>query len=80
MLLRHVVVDRYVSFSLFFLTQAWIYQYFPMFRPGMVTRGWTPDMPSAARWRPTAVMRRDDDRLMDLRVRLDSLTASQVCV
>ena len=51
-----------------------------MFQPGMVTRGWTPDMPSAARWRPTAVMRRDDDRLMDLRVRLDSLTASQVCV
>ncbi|XP_065864128.1 protein MAINTENANCE OF MERISTEMS-like isoform X2 [Euphorbia lathyris] len=59
------------------LLQAWIYEYFPCFRPHREGVTVDPDLPRASMW-PSIALEKTDDRLRSYRVRIDRLTADEV--
>ncbi|GAB2277646.1 hypothetical protein Dimus_039238 [Dionaea muscipula] len=54
------------------LLQAWIFEYFPEFRPSGMT-GWTDDMPHACRWQTSSTPRTSTQALSAYRRRLDQM-------
>ncbi|XP_065853891.1 protein MAIN-LIKE 1-like [Euphorbia lathyris] len=59
------------------LLQAWIYEYFPCFRPHREGVKVDPDVPRASMW-PSIALEKTDDRLRLYRARIDRLTAHEV--
>ncbi|XP_065849566.1 protein MAIN-LIKE 1-like [Euphorbia lathyris] len=59
------------------LLQAWIYEYFPCFRPQREGVPVGPDVPRARMWSSRS-MEKSEDRLSTFRFRLDRLTAKEV--
>ena len=60
------------------LLQAWIYEYFPCFRPSGSPAPIEDNAPMASRWTKIVEGNRIEARLNDIRIRLDGLEASEV--
>lgn len=59
------------------LVEAWIYEYFSMFKPSQHT-SWTPQLPRVMRWRIDKASNKNNTCLLDYRRRLDEMTPDQV--